>query len=46
MNTICWAGSPGTGADSAFGEQLVITTKVSTAPSDCHLGLDACLTIT
>jgi len=46
MNTICSAGNPGTGADSAFGEQLVITTKVSTAPIRRHLGLYACVTNT
>jgi hypothetical protein len=46
MNTICSAGNPGAGVDSAFGEQLVIMNKVSTAPSSCHLGLDACLAIT
>ncbi len=46
MNTICSAGNPGAGVDSAFGEQLVIINKVSTAPIRRHLGLHARVTNT
>jgi hypothetical protein len=36
MNAICSPGNPGAGVDSAFPEQLVIISKVSTAISDRH----------
>jgi hypothetical protein len=46
MNTICLPGSPGAGVDSAFPEQLVIITKVSTALNRRHLGVKSRATIT
>jgi hypothetical protein len=46
MNTIRSPGNAGVGVDSAFPEQLVIITKVSTAPSRRHLGVDSRATIT
>jgi hypothetical protein len=38
MNAIWSPGNVGGGVDSAFPEQLVIISKVSTVPSRRHLG--------
>jgi hypothetical protein len=46
MNTIWAPGKPGAGVDSAFPEQLVIISKVSTAISARIFGMNSGATIT
>jgi hypothetical protein len=46
MNAIWSPGNVGGGVDSAFPEQLVIISKVSTVPSRRHLDVDLRVTIT